>query len=465
MSEARHCVVIPTFNNERTIGDVVSRSLECGHDVIVVNDGSTDSTGDRLREFGNRITIVSYNANRGKGYALAQGLKRARELGYSHAVTLDGDGQHYPEDAHLLIAESLKHPHDIIIGRRGEHDGYKSTGSKFANAFSNFWFAIQTLTRARDTQSGFRCYPLDTPRPRFYTRRYEAELAVLIDARWKGRQIRYVPVRVFYPEASARVSHFRPAADFTRISLLNTIVTPMAFIIGYPMMFVHKFKRLWMSLIGYTVFAIGTTIIVLPAALVRYLTPGSPKWYGHLMSRACRLYTHMIPFCHFRYDTSAVQDLALPRIVIANHTSLFDIIAICALLPDTVMMVGDWVWRNPLLRLIVRPIGCLPASEGVDKATEHFGKKISEGYSIVIFPEGTRSVDNKVKRFRTGAFELAIRLKVQILPLKISGAGQVLSRNDILGHPGDIVVTAMSCITPQTGETASELKKRVRKLY
>ena len=465
MSETRHCVVIPTYNNSRTITDVVRRTLDCGLDVIVVNDGSTDDTTELLKTFGDSIVTVSYDINRGKGHALSAGLKEAKALGYTHAVTLDADGQHYPEDAHALIAESQRHPRDIIIGQRGDHDGYKSSAARFANSFSNFWFAVQTLTRARDTQSGYRCYPLDTPRPRFYTSRYEAELAVLIDARWRGRQIRYLPVRVYYPDASERVSHFRPALDFTRISLLNTVVTPLAFMVGYPMMFIHKFKRLWMSLVGYTIFTLGVTFIVLPSALIRFLMPGWQRWYGRLISRACKLYTHLIPYCRFRYDTTAVSDLNRPRIVVANHTGLFDIIAISALLPDTVMMVGDWVWHNPLLRLIVRPIGCLPSGAGIDRATEHFGKMAAKGYSIVIFPEGTRSADLTVKRFRTGAFELALRLGLEILPLKITGSGEVLSRHDILGHPGTIAVTAMPPVSPQHDETATDLKKRVRKLY
>ena len=95
------CVVIPVYNNEKTIRDVVLQSLDRCFDVIVVNDGSTDSTGEIIHQI-EGITIVEYNKNHGKGYALKRGFKKALQMGFAYAITLDGDGQHYPEDISLF---------------------------------------------------------------------------------------------------------------------------------------------------------------------------------------------------------------------------------------------------------------------------------------------------------------------------------------------------------------------------
>lgn len=91
------CVIIPTFNNVGTIRDVIKDTLNECYDVIVVNDGSTDQTSEILHSI-NGITIVEYDNNRGKGYALKCGFKRALEMGFAYAITIDSDGQYYPSD-------------------------------------------------------------------------------------------------------------------------------------------------------------------------------------------------------------------------------------------------------------------------------------------------------------------------------------------------------------------------------
>ena len=104
----KHCILIPTYNNSKTLTSVIDRSLAICADVIVVNDGSTDGTSGLLSAYGSRLDVVSYDRNKGKGYALKCGLRRARERGFRYAVTLDSDGQHYPEDASLLLDEAAR---------------------------------------------------------------------------------------------------------------------------------------------------------------------------------------------------------------------------------------------------------------------------------------------------------------------------------------------------------------------
>ena len=111
------CAVIPTYNNGGTIAAVVRETLSECRDVIVVNDGSTDNTSVELRSI-EGITLVEYTTNRGKGYALREGFKRALEMGFSYAITLDGDGQHYPSDICHFLTANKKHPGALIIGSR-----------------------------------------------------------------------------------------------------------------------------------------------------------------------------------------------------------------------------------------------------------------------------------------------------------------------------------------------------------
>lgn len=235
-----YCILIPTYNNAKTLASVIDRSLAVCDDVIVVNDGSTDGTESLLRAYGERIQVVSYSRNRGKGYALKCGLRRASQLGFRYAITLDSDGQHFPEDAPLLV-NSIGEGHTLIVGSRNlSADGMPRENS-FANRFSNFWFRVQTGIDMPDTQSGYRLYDLEAlPSFVFVTNRYESELELLVFSAWRGVRLQSVPVRVYYAPLGERVSHFRPFMDFFRISVLNTVLCFVALLYGYPRMLLGK---------------------------------------------------------------------------------------------------------------------------------------------------------------------------------------------------------------------------------
>ncbi len=236
MTDPRHiCAVIPTYNNGGTVAEVVRRVLQQGLPVIVVDDGSTDGTQDALK--GLDIKILRHSQNRGKGIALRTGLEEARRLGYRQALTIDADGQHDPSDIPALVAAAA--PRTLVVGSRNIAAEGMSSGSTFANRFSNFWFTLQTAHKLPDTQTGFRIYPLeDLPSLKLLTARYEAELTLLVFSAWKGLKLVPVPVKVYYPED--RVSHFRPFADFFRISVLNTVLCVLALLYGYPRMLIGR---------------------------------------------------------------------------------------------------------------------------------------------------------------------------------------------------------------------------------
>jgi glycosyltransferase involved in cell wall biosynthesis len=240
------CLVIPAYNNEEALPRVLDEALRYTSAVIAVNDGSTDRSLELLEARGERIHLVSYPRNRGKGYALNRGFDRAEALGYTCAITMDADGQHSAADLPRFVEAIQQHPGSMVIGCRDLNLPHIPAGNRFANRFSNFWFAVQTGRRLPDTQTGFRLYPLGRmKRMRAFTPRYEAELELLVRSAW--RNIRQVPIRiqVSYPPAGRRVTHFRPGRDFLRISLLNTLLVPLAVMYGYPSRFIRSIIGKW----------------------------------------------------------------------------------------------------------------------------------------------------------------------------------------------------------------------------
>ena len=240
MQQLKVCTVMPTYNNSGTLRDIVERVLDYCADVIVVNDGCTDNSAEILASFSDRITVVDYGRNRGKGYALKQGFKKAQKMGFDYALTIDSDGQHFPEDIPLFVEALEQHPGALIVGSRNLNQENMPGGNTFANKFSNFWFKIQTGINLPDTQTGYRLYPLQKL-PHIFSARYEAELSLLVFSAWRGIDLVPIKVNVCYPED--RVTHFRPFWDFFRISVLNTILCLVAIVYGWPSRLIHKLLR------------------------------------------------------------------------------------------------------------------------------------------------------------------------------------------------------------------------------
>ena len=268
------CVVIPTYNNEGSIRQVVTDTQRYCDDIIIVSDGCNDGTLAILSQI-DGITIVSYLQNRGKGYALKVGFRKALDMGFSYAITLDADGQHYPEDIKLFLEANRKHPGALIVGNRQLDGVERSLGSSFANKFSNFWFCVQTGKFLKDTQTGYRLYPLK----KLYglsllTSRYEAELELLVFASWLGVDLVPISVNVYYPPREQRISHFRPGKDFARISVLNTILCFMAVVYGLPLRvcrFLLICIRTIYSLIFFVFFSFNN-ILHIPTTLVHFFS-------------------------------------------------------------------------------------------------------------------------------------------------------------------------------------------------
>lgn len=247
VEENEVCAVIPTYQNAKTLLKVVADVHRVVDTVFVVDDGSNDGTAALLdKATGNERPekVLTHPKNCGKGAALKTGLTYARQQGFRYAVTVDADGQHRADDIPALLKAVEEEPDALAIGSRGLQHENMPAKSTFANRFSNFWFALQTLQRLPDTQSGLRVYPLRYLHGlRWMSARYEAELTLLVFSAWAGVKLLPIPVSVYYPPRDQRVTHFRPGRDFTRISVLNTLLCFLMVVYGWPRIFCRQIAR------------------------------------------------------------------------------------------------------------------------------------------------------------------------------------------------------------------------------
>ncbi len=238
------CVLIPTFNHGGTVTDVIDGMLVYTDDVIVVNDGSTDGTKEALEDYSTRCMVINMPKNRGKGEALRRGFKRAMELNFDRCMTIDADGQHFPSDVPVFLDYLQQYPDGLFMGTRTlDHENVPGT-STFGNKFANFWYWVITSRKLKDTQSGFRIYPLMTMKKmNFYSHRYEYEAEILIRLSWRDMDIVPVPIKVYYPPGDERITHFKKVTDFTRITILNIILLVQAVFYWHPVMLIRKIKK------------------------------------------------------------------------------------------------------------------------------------------------------------------------------------------------------------------------------
>ena len=237
-----YCVLIPTYNNAKTLARVIDGVLRYTSHIIIVNDGATDATPDILTRYP-QLTIIHLPKNKGKGNALRIGFDKARSLGYDYAITIDSDGQHYPEDIPVFIAtiEAESEP-TLLVGSRNMTQDEVPKKSSFGHKFSNFWFHLETGVNLPDTQSGYRLYPLQYIPKKYYTEKFEFEIEILVRSSWNGVQLKNVPIQVLY-DPEERVSHFRPFRDFMRISVLNSVLVLIALFYIKPRNFFRDAKK------------------------------------------------------------------------------------------------------------------------------------------------------------------------------------------------------------------------------
>ncbi len=214
-------LVIPFYNHDQTLAQVVAASQEAGWQVLVVDDGSDRPASSAALG----CQVVRLPKNCGKGAAILKGAEVARKQGFAALLTMDADGQHAPADGLHLLAMAQKEWPALIIGNRRMDGEHVPGASLFGRAFSNFWVRLETGLSLADTQSGMRLYPVaELCHLSFRTRRYDFEIESLVRLAWANIPILSADIAVHYPPAAERISHFHQLRDNARLSLLHTVL-------------------------------------------------------------------------------------------------------------------------------------------------------------------------------------------------------------------------------------------------
>ena len=214
-------IVIPALDEAGTIADLARRALAQTPHVIVVDDGSRDGTAAALADL--PVTLLRHETTRGKGASLADGFREALTLDVRAAITLDGDGQHRPEDIPSFVTKALREPGTIVIGSRAADRASFPPAPYRANRVADFWISWASGYLVDDSQSGFRLYPREVlervAAPSSRARSFVFESEMLINAARAGFRSRSVPIPALYGETT-RGSHFRPVLDIVRIVIM-----------------------------------------------------------------------------------------------------------------------------------------------------------------------------------------------------------------------------------------------------
>lgn len=212
----RVVVIIPAFNAERTIANVVTAACEQIRPVIVIDDGSVDRTGDVARDAG--AQVLRHPQNRGKGAALKTGFAWALENGFEGVITLDADGQHLPREIPKFLACREESGADLIIGGRAHLFGQMLPRRRMANRFSAWSIAKASRTGITDSQSGFRFYSAKLLRS--VTLRadgFDMESEVIVRAGCGGFKVTSTPIELGFVDGLS-TSHYKPLKDTLRIA-------------------------------------------------------------------------------------------------------------------------------------------------------------------------------------------------------------------------------------------------------
>lgn len=221
------CAVVPVYRHGKTLAGVIEGLARSGLPVIVVDDGNDAETKEYIslaRSLPGFADLVVLPENRGKGGAVIAGFIRAAELGFSHAIQIDADGQHDMEPIARFLEESRLSP-DLLVCGYPVFDESVPSSRKNGRKVTNFWVAIETLSHdLKDSMCGFRLYPLE-PTCRLARRwrhglRMTFDIEILIRLYWRGVPVRFLPIKVRYPDGG--ISNFRMVRDNVEISLMHT---------------------------------------------------------------------------------------------------------------------------------------------------------------------------------------------------------------------------------------------------
>ncbi|CAA9195659.1 1-acyl-sn-glycerol-3-phosphate acyltransferase [Flavobacterium collinsii] len=204
------------------------------------------------------------------------------------------------------------------------------------------------------------------------------------------------------------------------------------------------------------------SITIMPILPIKEKT--KMKAFRYVISKFMKSVLYSNPFLRKKVINKFSETFEKPAIIIANHSSFIDILAMGMLSPKIIFLVNDWVYNSPIFGGTVRKAGFYPVSEGIEGGVEHLRQKINDGYSLMIFPEGTRSESNLVKRFHKGAFYLAEEFNLDIIPVVIHGASEAIPKGDFVIHSSQLTVSILERIAPNDLSFGKNYAERTKQM-
>ncbi|MDQ3049394.1 MAG: 1-acyl-sn-glycerol-3-phosphate acyltransferase [Bacteroidota bacterium] len=234
----------------------------------------------------------------------------------------------------------------------------------------------------------------------------------------------------------------------------------------------YTFFNILKSVFAFSYFIFGSILIsilgILLMKLIPVKSPGIKYAYHWILSKFAGSMIYIMSNVKKRIINLHGEDFSKPAVIIANHSSFLDILLLIMMHPKLILLTNKWVWNSPVFGMAVRMAEYYPVAEGAENTTTRLAEKIAAGYSIVVFPEGTRSVDGTIGRFHKGAFFLAENLKVDLLPIVIHGAAHTMTKGFFYLKNGQLTLNILPRIQPGDdtyGSTYQEKSKQLRKYF
>ncbi|MBF4492391.1 1-acyl-sn-glycerol-3-phosphate acyltransferase [Flavobacterium sp. MR2016-29] len=222
------------------------------------------------------------------------------------------------------------------------------------------------------------------------------------------------------------------------------------------------------GIVSFTYYGLGGILMSLFSITIMPILPVNEKTkmkgFRYFISKFMKSVLYSNPFLHKKVINQYNETFDKPAIIIANHSSFIDILAMGMLSPKIIFLVNDWVYNSPIFGGTVRKAGFYPVSEGIEGGVEHLRQKVNEGYSLMVFPEGTRSESNQIKRFHKGAFYLAEEFNLDILPVIIHGASETIPKGDFVIHDSYLTVSILERITPDNLSFGKNYAERTKQM-
>lgn len=231
---------------------------------------------------------------------------------------------------------------------------------------------------------------------------------------------------------------------------------------------------LFFTIFAYSYFLLGCIILNLFFPVLLYLVPLNKRRKKYVLNFMIMCFTRSMIYIMANVKKVIInkekEDFKKPAVIIANHSSFLDILLTLMLYPKLLIVTNDWVWNSPFFGRVVQMAGFIRAGGEAppEERLKELEEAVKDGYSIIIFPEGTRSVDGKIGRFHKGAFLMAEKLNIDILPILIHGAGEAISKGDLQLKNTTISMKILPRIKPEDtrfGSSYSERTKQISKYF